>query len=554
MQRKSRWAPGRGIRILGAEQVLGQWLISGVGDGLGICPDCSKRSSRRHGWHERHLRDLPAQGSTVTVKLRLQRWQCRNGACKRKTFVDQLPEIAAPRARRTTRAADLVYVFGHGVGGRPGERLMKRIGMPTSDDTIVRCLKRRTKARRAEANLRVVGVDDWAWRKGSTYGTIIVDLEQREVVDLLPDRSASVIADWLERQPSIEIISRDRCGSFAQGAREGAPQALQIADRFHILQNLREAVQAQLSRTAGSSARPLLPEDGDGDEAAISCSAWDKHGGVEHRRLTRITNRRSRQATFDRVRALRRDGRTINDIVQQTGFDRRTIAKWIRADALPQRNASAPKTTSPRYFEDYLSRRWSEGCVRGRRLLQEIRARGYTGSFSNLERLLAKWRNPKHKATRPVPTVSRAQPFDPATGRSIPPIMAAALCIKPRGLLTANQAAKVDALKSDWPEFAVMRRLAMRFRGVLKSKSVNGLGVWMNDAQQSGLYAMQRFARVLRRDISAVRNAITEPWSNGQTEGQINRLKALKRAMYGRAGPELLRARMLPCSDRRNSN
>ena len=258
-----------------------------------------------------------------------------------------------------------------------------------------------------------------------------------------------------------------------------------------------------------------------------------------------MTNQCSRQATFDRVRALRRDGRTISDIVQQTGFDRRTIAKWTRADALPQRNASAPKTTSPGHFEDYLSRRWSEGCARGRRLFQEIKTRGYTGSFSNLERLLAKWRNPKHKATRPVPTV-RAQPFDPATGRSISPIVAAALCIKPRGLLTANQAAKVDALKSDWPEFAAMRRLAMRFRGVLKSKSVNCLGVWMNDAQRSGLYAMQRFACVLQRDISAVWNAITEPWSNGQTEGQINRLKALKRTMYGRAGPELLRARMLP--------
>ena len=482
----------------------------------------------------------------MTVKLRLQRWQCRNGACKRKTFVEQLPEIAAPRARRTTRAAELVYLFGHGVGGRPGERVMKRIGMPTSDDTILRGLKRRAKARRAATNIRVVGVDDWAWRKGSTYGTIIVDLERREVVDLLPDRSASMTADWLKRHPDIEIISRDRCGSFAQGAREGAPQARQIADRFHILQNFREAIQAQLSRTAGSSARPLLPADGDGDEAAVSCSAWDKYGGAEHRRLTRMTNQRSRQATFDRVRALRRDGRTISDIVQQTGFDRRTIAKWIRADALPQRNASAPKTTSPRHFEDYLSRRWSEGCVRGRRLFQEIKARGYTGSFSNLERLLAKWRNPKHKATRPVPTVPRAQPVDPATGRSISPIVAAALCIKPRGLLTANQAAKVDALKRDWPEFAAMRRLAMRFRGVLKSKSVNCLGVWMNDAQRSGLYAMQRFARVLQRDISAVRNAITEPWSNGQTEGQINRLKALKRTMYGRAGPELLRARMLP--------
>jgi len=489
---------------------------------------------------------LPAQGSTVTVKLRLQRWQCRNGACERKTFVEQLPEIAAPRARRTIRAAELVYLFGHGVGGRRGVRMMKRIGMPTSDDTILRGLKRRAKARRAATNIRVVGIDDWAWRKGSAYGTIIVDLERREVVDLLPDRSASMTADWLKRHPDIEIISRDRCGSFAQGAREGAPQARQIADRFHILQNLREAIQAQLSRTAGSSARPLLPADGDGDEAAISCSAWDKHGGAEHRRLTRMTNQRSWQATFDRVRALRLDGRTISDSVQQTGFDRRTIAKWIRADALPQRNASAPKTTSPRYFEDYLSRRWSEGCARGRRLFQEIKARSYTGSFSNLERLLAKWRNPKHKATRPVPTVPRAQPFDPATGRSISPIVAAALRIKPRGLLTANQAAKVDALKRDWPDFAAMRRLAMRFRDVLKSKSANCLGVWMNDAQRSGLYAMQRFARVLQRDISAVWNAITEPWSNGQTEGQINRLKALKRTMYGRAGPELLRARMLP--------
>ena len=482
----------------------------------------------------------------MTVKLRLQRWQCRNGACERKTFVEQLPEIAAPRARRTIRAAELVYLFGHGVGGRRGERLMKRIGMPTSDDTILRGLKRRAKARRAATNIRVVGIDDWGWRKGSAYGAIIVDLERREVVDLLPDRSASMTADWLKRHPDIEIISRDRCGSFAQGAREGAPQARQIADRFHILQNLREAIQAQLSRTAGSSARPLLPADGDGDEAAISCSAWDKHGGAEHRRLTRMTNQRSWQATFDRVRALRLDGRTISDIVQQTGFDRRTIAKWIRANALPQRNASAPKTTSPGHFEDYLSRRWSEGCVRGRRLFREIKACGYTGSFSNLERLLAKWRNPKRKVARPVAPVAKLLSIDPATERSISPIVAAALCVKPRGMLTSTQAAKVDALKSEWLDFTEMRGLAMRFRGILRSENAGKLGAWLKDAQQSGLYAIQRFARTLRRDIDAVRNAITEPWSNGQTEGQINRLKTLKRAMYGRAGPELLRARMLP--------
>jgi Transposase len=328
---------------------------------------------------------------------------------------------------------------------------LKRIGMPTSDDTILRHLKRRAKANRTGTSSRVVGLDDWAWRKGSTYGTIMVDLERREVIDLLPDRSAGATADWLKQHPDIEIISRDRCGLFAQGAHEGAPHARQIADRFHILQNLRETIQAQLSRAAGSSARPLLPADVDDErEAVISRSPRDKHGGAEHRCLIRMANQRSRQAFFERVRALRREGRSVSDIVRQTGFDRRTIAKWIRADALPQRNAAAPKTTSPRCFEEYLSRRWSEGCVRGRRLFQEIKARGYTGSFSNLERLLAKWRNPKRKVARPAPPAPRAPSIDPVTGRLISPIVAAALCVKPRGTLTSAQAAKVDALKSEW--------------------------------------------------------------------------------------------------------
>ena len=377
-----------------------------------------------------------------------------------------------------------------------------------------------------------------------------MDLERRQVIDLLPDRSAGATADWLKRHPDIEIISRDRCGSYAQGAHEGAPQARQIADRFHILQNLREAIQAQLGRTAGSSARPLLPADVDDErEAVILRSPRDKHGGAEHRCPTRMVNQRSRQASFEWVHALHREGSSVSDIVRQTGFDRRTIAKWIRAEALPPRNAAAPKTTSPRNFEEYLSRRWSEGCVRGvrgRHLFQEINARGYTGSFSNLERLLAKWRNPKRKVVRPVLPAPRAPSVDPATGRSISPIIAAALCVKPRGTLTSAQAVKVDALKSEWLDFAVMRRLAMRFRGILRSENAGKLGVWLKDAQESGLYTMQRFARTLRRDIDAVRNAITEQWSNGQTEGQINRLKTLKRAMYGRAGPELLRARMLP--------
>jgi hypothetical protein len=381
VQSKSRWAPGRGVRIVSAEQIDCQWVISAVNAGLGVCPGCGKQSLHRHGWHKRQLQDLPAQGAGVTIRLRIQRWQCRNEVCKRRTFGEQLPEIAAPLARRTARVAELVHLFGHGVGGRPGERLMKRIGMPTSDDTILRCLKQRAKARRPETTVCVVGIDDWAWRKGSTYGTIIVDLERREVVDLLPDRSAAATADWLKRHPDIEIISRDRCGSFAHGAHEGAPEARQVAHRFHILQNLREAIQAQLSRVAGSSARPLLPTDDDEGESGISCSPRDKHCGAEHRCLTRMAIQSSRQANFDRVRALQREGGSVSAIVRQTGFDRRTIAKWIGVDALPQRNAAAPKTTSPRYFEEYLARRWAEGCVRGRRLFSRGQSAGLHGQF-----------------------------------------------------------------------------------------------------------------------------------------------------------------------------
>jgi len=259
-----------------------------------------------------------------------------------------------------------------------------------------------------------------------------------------------------------------------------------------------------------------------------------------------MAHQHSRQAIFDRVHALRKEGRTVIDIVRQQGSTAARSLNGSGSIRSPQRNASSPKTSSPRHFEDHLSRRWAEGCVRGRRLFQEIKARGYTGSFSNLERLLAKWRIPKRKVARPELSVPRAPAVDPATGRAISPIVAAALCGKPRGSLTSIQAAKVDALKSEWSDFAAMRRLAMRFRGIVRSKSTGKLATWLRDAQQSGLYAMQRFARTLHRDIDAVRNGITELWSNGQTEGQINRLKTLKRAMYGRADPELLRARMLP--------
>jgi transposase len=431
---------------------------------------------------------------------------------------------------------------------------MKRLGVPVSDDTILRHLKRQV-ARCRTTKVRVAGIDDWSWRKGHTYGTIIVDLERREVVDLLQDRTATGTAEWLGRHPEIEIVSRDRCGLYAEGARAGASQARQVADRFHLLQNLRETIEAQLSRVGRPTGRALLPECNDEHFASIVSGPGNRNDVAEHRRLTRQAHRRSRQAIFDQIHSLRKAGNSIAIVARETGFRCRTIRKWLKCRAPPERRASAPKTCSPHHFFDYLSRRWAEGCVRGRQLFQEVKLRGYTGSFSHLERLLAKWRRANDAKISSVLVAeqqagSKPQPaprvVDPATGWTITPIVAASLCIKPGGLLTPNQAAKVDALKTASPEFATMRRLAMWFRGILRSKDLEKFNLWLNDAQQCGIYAMQRFARTVRRDFDAVKNALTEEWSNGQTEGHINRLKTLKRAMYGRAGTELLRARMLP--------
>jgi Transposase len=229
----------------------------------------------------------------------------------------------------------------------------------------------------------------------------------------------------------------------------------------------------------------------------------------------------------------------------------------VRHIVLPERNAMAPKPCTPAYFGTFLARSWAEGTTKVRQLFADIRYRGYTGSYSHLTRFLAPWRNngpskdgdDKLSADQEAPAPLPVHVIDPMTGRRISPLVAAALCVKPRRQMTARQIVNVDALKAASAEFATMRHLAMRFRGLLRGGTVEKLDVWLKDARASGIYGMQRFARALRYDIEAVRNAVLEPWSNGQTEGQINRLKTLKRTMYGRAGVGLLRARLMPLFD-----
>jgi transposase len=211
------------------------------------------------------LRGLSAQGTPVIIQARSTRWRCRNHQCDCRIFVARLPRLATPFARRTTRLAGIVELFGHGVGGRPSERLMASLGMPVSDTTILRGVKKSVTASTNSAVVRIVGVDEWAWRKGTTFGTVIVDLERRQVVELLADRSAATTADWLKRHPEIEVVRRDRAGLYGDAAREGAPQARQVADRFHLLKNLRETIERQLVRFQAPIRESRLQAEDDPD-------------------------------------------------------------------------------------------------------------------------------------------------------------------------------------------------------------------------------------------------------------------------------------------------
>jgi transposase len=414
--------------------------------------------------------------------------------------------------------------------------------MPVSDDTILRAVKRVNLDPDA-VPLRVIGVDDWAWRKGQTYGTILVDLERRRVVDLLPIRSAESLAEWLAQHPEIELISRDRHGLYADGALRGAPQARQVADRFHLALNLSEAVEKELGRhrsflsipkPVGTSAAPF--EEG----ASSSEVAINRQRIVQGRRV-------AKQAQFEMVRALHASGRTVSSIVRETELGRKQVTAWVGLVELPERNQMEPNPRTPAFYQDHLAKRWAEGCQHGQMLMEEIQELGYTGCFSYLARFLAPWRKTLTPvATIPIANIAAIMPAPRPLSRQISPQVAAALLGKLRPQMTAEQENTVDVLKEACPGYAVMRSLVMGFRTILRIGKIETLHNWMKKANDSGIYGMQRFVHRLKQDQSAVEAAVEETWSNGPVEGQISRLKTIKRQMYGRAGFELLRARVLP--------
>jgi hypothetical protein len=320
-----------------------------------FCPTCLTPSHAVHSWYRRHPADLPSLGHAVCLDLLVRRFYCRNPACPRQTFAEPLPELLSRRARRTRRLATAQGQVGVTCGGEAGARLLQRLAMPTSADTVLRLV--RALPLPLNETPRAVGVDDWALKKGQTYGTLLVDLETRRVADLLPDRTAPTLAAWLQARGSVEVVARDRSSEYARGATLGAPEAVQVADRWHLLDNLRQMLARWL---AGIHGRPGKLPSVRGNEGRPG----QRTGAYPRTRAeaaAKAQSRARRVARYEEVRRRVRAGEKLLAISRAMGLARGTVRRYASAQSFPERAARVPLASKLDPYLEHLEARRAAG-------------------------------------------------------------------------------------------------------------------------------------------------------------------------------------------------
>lgn len=530
------------------------------------CPDCQTISPSVHGRYWRHPQDLPCFGLTVRLHLEVRRFACRETGCSRKTFAEDLGALLACRARRTSRLKVQHLATAYALGGEAGKRLSHELGMPISGDTLIRDI-RQTPEEPVPA-VRVVGVDDWAMLKGNRYGTILVDLEEHRPIDLIGSREAAEVAAWFQAHPEIEIISRDRGKDYIKAATEGAPQAEQVADRWHLLHNLQETVatflqqkpaclqaaaQGAASDPKTEPALPPIPAESGSNEPETNSTPSPPAQVTEKRALTQAeqnqdAGRARRQEKFDQVRQLKQAGYSDRAIGRHMKMSAKTVHKYCETQICPSYPVGriSPSKLTP--WLPSLEQRWQAGCTNASQLWREISQKGFSGSLG----LVVRWANSQRKLLPAEDRYRRqqAEAIQPALSRQVQPVpwsarRASWLVIRDDNKLDQEQqAARTRMLAAD-PQMLTVDRLARQFVHFVKNRQSNDLDQWLADVATRDIKALTTFANGIRADLAAVRNALRLSWSNGQTEGQINRLKFIKRQMYGRAKLDLLRKRVL---------
>jgi transposase len=519
------------------------------------CPLCGHDSPRVHSRYTRRLDDLPCLGQCVRLEVAVRRFACPRSDCPRRIFTERLPGFAAPWARTTDRLRQTQTDIGSSLGGEAGARLAARMGVATSPDTLLRRVK--GLKNKPGGPPRVVGIDDWAWRKGQCYGTIVVDLERGDVVDLLPDREAGTVAAWLKEHPGIEVVGRDRSATYAEAATVGASQAVQVADRWHLLKNLREAVEQALGRhyaainaaikalgAAPSPGPDGKPIDSPTDAAVPAAEPPPPEPPVEPTpEPPRLHAKRARRQElverFGRVHELHKKGDSAARIVRELGLSRRSVFRYLRRETCPDWHLRGSRRSRLDGYREWVDARIAEGFVNAAALHRQLTEQGFQGSYACVHAFVTKRlgaagkkRERLNAATPPAPK--------PPSARQL-----SFEWVRRQEKRKPPEQARLDAVRGCSVELTAVLDLADGFADLIRKKSTETLSDWLVRGEASSDPDLRRFAEGIRRDEAPVQAAVTERWSNGPVEGHVNRLKTIKRQMYGRAGFVLPRARVL---------
>ena len=458
--------------------------------GQAACPACGIVSRRVHSRYQRTLADTASSGREVAIRLQARRFSCGNGACAKKTFAEQVPGLTARYDRRTCGLDVVLQAVAVALGGRAGARLTGRLACAVSRSTLIRLI--RAAPDPDTGTPLILGVDDFALRKGHVYGTVLIDIETRRPVDVLPERSAESLRAWLEAHPGTEIICRDRGGCYAEGAAAGAPLATQVADRWHLWHNLAEAVERAVARhrsclrepAAGPESRPAAGHAAPAPETGLAARTRTRHAEVH--------------AALDR-------GLTITEISRTLNLERKTVRRYATASTADELTGDA-RLTRPGLLaphQDYLRQRWDEGIRSTERLHAELRERGYRGSLRTLRRLTALLRQ------------DTAAPAPPAAP---PARKAASWILTPPGRLTGADRAALAQITSRYEELRLTRDLVREFADMLCHRHGENLSAWADRAEASPVSELRGFSKGLRRDWAAVTAGLTLPYNSGAVE------------------------------------
>jgi transposase len=476
----------------------------------GRCPACGDAYRRVHSHYRRRLADLPAAGVKIALILRARRFFCDAASCARRIFTERF-EAVEPRARRTSRLDDVVHCLAIALGGRPAASLSRRLNVDVSNDTLLRMVRRR--GPRAFPPPAIIGIDDWAWRRNHRYGTLICNLERRRTIALLQDREPAAAQGWLALQGQICVVARDRGGGYAVAAQRALPHAIQVADRWHLMENASgaflDAVRKSMRQIRAAIGAKVI------DPALLTFAEKLQYDGYLRREETNAA-----------ILALSEQRIAIKEIVRRTGYSRGLIRKILRGQ---RSDVFRVRKSSLEAYLPWLDEQWEAGCRNGAALWRALKERGFRGCLG----VVSEWSARRKRAEKADPTALARAP----SARTI-----ARLLTIGRERLSKAETLTVAAIESSVAVLVEARDIIQEFQGVIRRKALDELDGWISKARVS---LVASFANGVSKDKAAVAAAIALPWSNGQAEGQICKLKLVKRQMYGRGNLDLLQARVV---------